>query len=189
MTAKRTKFKTKGEARVAIAKDVLKWIDAEEIQVGTSEYVYNPELISKEDLDTNADLRKKLKGQRKDCQVCALGAAFLAAVDRFNKVGCSDVITQGEFIYQGEHYNNTMSRMTRRSVTSYLNKFFSPTQLNLIEIAFEQSTGPIDGDQGRELFMKALDFSYNYDGASENDSDRLKRIMNNIVRNKGTFKP
>ena len=66
------------------------------------------------------------------------------------------------------------------TVISYLKKYFTVPQLNLIEIAFEQT----------EIFKhplksKAIKFGEQY----KHPKSRLRAILNNILENNGVFKP
>ena len=190
MTRKKTDFKSKADARVAIAKDVLKWIATGEMYVAQSEYVFSDRLISRNDIKENTDLRQKLKEHRKGgaCQVCALGAAFLVAVDRFNEVGCNDLLGL-DFTDDDDYDREHLSRLPRKSVTGYLKKFFTSKQMDLIEVAFERTACVVGGsDCSDDELGKAASFGYN--GVMHSTpKQRLESIMNNIVDNKGTFVP
>ncbi len=193
MTAKRTDFKTKGEARVAIAKDVLKWINTEKMSVQQSGYLHSlgDALFDSTDVDNNSDLRDKLQG--KECRVCALGAVFLTTVDRFNKVGCADIVSTGNRSDPwGVRYRH-FSSLDRDMLTGYLNKYFTPVQLCMIESAFECDTFLEDDVEDNPAAVAKITKADAYGNAlaeeGHSSQSRLRKIMENIIKNKGTFKP
>lgn len=103
------------------------------------------------------------------CSVCALGAAMLAAVRRFDALTVRDL----------DEY--------REPIVAYLERFFSREQLDLVEIAYERHL-PI-----RKLYIA------NYEEAlverartfcvGRTNEDALKMIFENVIANNGTFTP
>lgn len=182
---KKTKFETKGKARVAIAKDVLKWMDTQKMDVQQSGYLLSKtgSLFSGLDVLDNADLKEKLQG--KECQVCALGAVFLTTVDRFNQVGCADLLDEGD-------WRGGALSLKRRHLTNYLEKYFAPLQLCLIESAFECGsfrTGFNSNHSALKKIAKAEQYGVKLHRKGLGPDKRLRKIMNNIIKNNGTFKP
>lgn len=166
MTTK--KKMTKAEMRVRIAKDVLAQVKADRLTPREQSYlifrgalpVDSHGYISNEDVD----VRDTLKGAK--CQVCALGALFVAAVDRFNE--CQLPACR-------------LSVGNRLDLTDYLAKAFSATQMDAIEAAFEGQSYA-HGDRDRVYNSRFVD-------AYDDSTERLRAIMRNIVRNGGTFRP
>jgi hypothetical protein len=68
-----------------------------------------------------------------------------------------------------------------------LDSIFTKKQLLLIEAAFEQGSGGLDNyyDKSDTLHHKAVSFGYQYRFSEE----RFVAIMQNIIENKGTFRP
>ena len=191
MTAKKTKFETKAKARVAIAKDVIKWMDTEKMRVAQFGYLsFSDALFDQEDVDNNTDLRSKLQG--KECTVCALGAVFLTTVDRFNKVGCSDLLTESDtHTYLGDRIPEHSS-LERDSLTKYLKSYFTLLQLCMIESAFECgefSSDFYDNAKALKQIKQAEGYGNDLRSEGHNSKSRMRKIMNNVIRNKGTFKP
>ncbi len=188
---KRFNAADKAGKRVLIAKDVLadikaqkliakrgSWIDTKEDWYGQlrsdtestfSRYV--------EEHEKNIELRDKL-AQMPSCTVCALGACFVSAVKRVDKLKLGALV--GETDEDGRLYNVLgTAEGGWGAISKYLGKFFTKKQLELIETAFERGGGHTHAG------WKAEDFWWQYD----NDQDRMVAIMKNIIKNNGTFVP
>lgn len=96
-------------------------------------------------------------------QVCALGACFLSHVDQFNKLKV-DPYWDG--------------RLGRATITQQLSDVFTTQQMAMIEDAFEQ-------ESRRSDTVEALFFGNSF----EDDKERLKAIMKNIIKNAGVLVP
>jgi len=112
------------------------------------------------------------------CEVCALGGLFmgLAMNDKSIKVKYR--------LYSYESFAEPTDFKHR------LTGIFAPNQLNMIESAFEVQN-MIQGravdllDAGSPDIVAAIKFGKRY----RSDSNRLRAIMNNIVENRGIFRP
>lgn len=165
--------KTKAEKRVLIAKDVLANLKADKLRVVTGNYCtfknqdnWNEVCSFKE-----GSLKKQLKAMKSKvyCEGCALGGAFQAYVMRYNNYDT----------YEGTDYFDFKPM-------AILRKIFTKLQLDMIESAFERHNMTDDIDDGiKECIADSTKFGQNY----EFDDERLVAIMENIVQNKGTFKP
>lgn len=150
---------TRAERRVAIAKDVIKHIKAQQLKVKTSYgYVKHPQgMAALEHIAKSAyndkDLANKLK---QECGVCARGAMMLCKVAKFNN-----------YNFDIQNYGYLGGWDTFEA----LRDAFSMDQLDAIERAFE-------GTDLESVFVHIQD-----------PSDRLLAIMQNIVDHNGTFKP
>lgn len=197
--AKTFKEMTKSEKRVAIARDVL-------LQLRTNKYV--PKLgvwvSSEEDLirpgDENKQLQEVLKG--KVCQVCAVGSVFVSAVRLFNRLKCKDAVERFRLNSNGTIYG-VVNEVGFDEAEVYLDRFFSDHQIVLMEIAFEKGNGrycfsassfeyALRSGGYDETYLRAryhrycaLKFGLQY----KSNTDRMKAIMKNIIRNKGEFRP
>lgn len=125
---------TRAERRVAIAKDVIKHIKAQQLRVrGGYGYCVHDDhsaglvrAFSKG--KTDRESVDRLKGE---CTVCARGAMMLCKVAKFN------------------HYDmHNLSYISQHMTTEALQDAFSENQLNSIEAAFECNG---DGDSWYEL--------------------------------------
>lgn len=114
------------------------------------------------------DSFKKLFKERKEitCTVCALGAAFVSLININNRCSNGDVI------------NIAIEDMFDR-----LEKVFGQHNIGLMETAFEiepmrfaMGLSPVD-------IEAAIEYGEQY----EDDEERLRMIMRNVIRNKGDF--
>jgi len=111
---------------------------------------------------------KKLFKEEKEitCTVCALGAAFISLINVRNR--CSN----------GEVINNSPENMFDR-----LEKVFGQRNIGLMETAFE--TEPMRFAMG--LSQVDIEAAIEYGDQYKNDTERLRMIMRNVIRNKGDF--
>jgi hypothetical protein len=179
---KNAKFAALGAAkkRVAIARDVLKWIGTGKLvpTAGTylSSRVYNPEQGYYAD-----ERRDETRVDGGKCSACALGALFACKVEQVGGI------------------HDFWQVRTHAKLHDGLSDYFSAEQLWAIESAFEQSfffpdtysspwrTGYV-GDEKQEYAYKCVQFCENLPDRY-NDAVRMRAIMKNIIRNKGTFVP
>jgi hypothetical protein len=166
---------TKAEARVAIAKDVLKQIKVENLVPEMGTYFRS---LAIEEADGDAQVSKVVRNAK--CTVCAVGAAFVCAAKRFNAVKLAEVGGgDGSRYLDAEDYINP-------GIAKYLTNFFSPEQLSLMECAFEGK--PVMAPRACSASLRrATGFR---DALETEDATLiLTAIMHNIIKNKGTFKP
>lgn len=161
MARKQRAFKklTAAQKRVAIARDVIAQLDLKRFKAEKMTYVWMNRSIPYTAADEQ--LCDRTAGEK--CTVCALGALFIAGVERADKV------TVGQVGYGNTPYS-----------FGYLTKFFSEKQLTTVERAFEcWRDDPVDPNRS----------GYDSDSplAKLNSNDRMRVIMSNIVKNKGRF--
>jgi hypothetical protein len=161
---------TKAQKRVLVAKDVINQLKKGKFKAidgvfGDIDYTSEGDLSARDEF---------LKGEI-TCQACALGAMFMSCTLfnnnlslRENNYAFPDI---GDGVKKGLDYKNGF------------NKLFAKPQLRLIEIAFEQGRGYFSIKSNLET--KAGRFGSLY---TEN-KERLTKIMTNIIKNNGTFKP
>lgn len=150
---------TPAEARVLVAKDVLKAIEAEEMtaQPGTYASLLWVESMEELNAEPGDDLRKVIG--RKPCQVCAVGAAAIGIVRRFN----------------GVQVRGTYEEPWGGDAHSIANRLFPIEMRAEMEAAFE-------GDETREA-------AFQLGAKHVDDNERLKAIFQNIIDNDGDFVP
>ncbi len=175
--------KSKPAQRVAVAKDVLKNIELKFYKATTGEY-FSIEALE-EDIKVK-DAPKQfnetigvLRDKGAYCDVCGIGSCFVSLVNLGNNITTSHVVGTNTEIYQMSIGDSKMRPLLR--------KVFEPSQLSLIEQAFEMEWHYSDGedmDDG-ENTGNAVRFGEKY----KTDKGRLIAIMNNIIKNKGTFIP
>jgi hypothetical protein len=173
----------KARKRVAIARDVL-------AQLGTKIVAITGQYLASDLRQLNAaDQLQKHLVKIKTCKACALGAMFVCGVQIANDLTVRDSGLDSTGRLRG------IDR-TRSTANVYLRRFFSREQLALIESAYEV-TDMTDEDNDVTLdedsLSDALEFTSDIKGTGKytpnGDALRLRLIMENIVANKGTFKP
>jgi hypothetical protein len=191
--AKKTKRLTKPQMRVVIAKDVLAALDAKKFKANTGDYLYLSSEKEKEwaksalklDMDAqsyhieryklSSDLPRVPIKAPKECSVCAIGSVFVAAVDRFDKLTPRDAF-------------DTIIQDDSATMIMYLSKWFSEDQLRLMEAVFEESAGigvfSIEEEKKLDDLLYELQKELPEWGKAEY---RMRWIMKNIIKNKGTF--
>jgi hypothetical protein len=173
--------------RTTIAQDVLDLIAAEKIVAASGTYLEFDEDVEvkyfggdgwDDDLDEYMECEPiesakdvqlhRLIEESPSCEVCGIGACFVAAVRRADKAKVGDM----------SHSNDDAF------MRQYLSQWFSRNQISLIECAFEQSTCFNRGGDPMQLQAeRAMRFGQQFD----DDTDRLEAIFKNIVANNGTF--
>jgi hypothetical protein len=167
---------TPEERRIAIAKDVIEHLDQMNImsknaymQVFEGDFVKNEGTITKEECSLLRD----------NCEVCARGALFISRIDLFNTVDWTDLDLE---YYDPEEEEHDL--LSSDITSEKLEGAFSKQDLGLIESAFEFNRNHgMREECSRFDSTNAEYFGLQYD----NDKDRLRAIMNNIVQN-GNFK-
>jgi hypothetical protein len=178
---------TKAEKRVEIAKDVLKQIKADKYKPmcgvwfrdstgkGLDDFLdYN----TGQRIDAKKDVVEKLVGT---CKVCALGSLFISAIDKYNHTKLDPASGCEAEIFTAVDRNNPLT------------KWFTARQMLLIENTFENECGAwcssvvLNEKEYLAWDMEVIPAIKEYNSKYPNPTDRLKAIMNNIVRNKGTF--
>lgn len=163
----------KRNLRVKVAKDVLeqlKWgfYKAErgvyaELVMKTNEYGNDLSL------ETSKDLQKQLCNID-SCEVCGIGSVFMSLVrlkDSYRPTPCE-----------------TMGSLEDGRMRRLLGKVFSKEQISMIETAFE-GRHVDDFELTDEQYERSVYFAEYQHPAAQT----LRRIMQNIIRNKGTFNP
>lgn len=169
----KTKFDklTKAGKRIAIAKDVLAQLRARKLQAKLGAWAV-PAHTNINELPNDTDLAKLFES--KQCMVCGVGALFVAAVEKCGNYHISE-LGPNPYRIEGDR------------VFDYLadrKKLFSNSQLRMIEIAFERGSGAMLPETKRE--RDARDFFPDEYVPAET---RMRKIMQNIIDNGGTFNP
>lgn len=154
---------TPAQRRVEVAKDALK-----QVQSG----IWKAQRMSYVVFDTDQNLTQTCSFENTECQVCARGALFLGAVNKFNNYDPEQEI----------NYPDEVQEMNNHHFGDVEDRLWSKSQIQMIECVFES------GDVGtcpKISDYKCVDiWSEKY----PNLQDRLVAILKNIIRNKGTFK-
>jgi hypothetical protein len=175
---------TKAEKRVAIAKDVLRQLAAKKYRATPGTYCQLREHDAKKlDRCSNDQLQGALP-QLRSCAVCALGAAFMSAVAKFDNLS---ICGANLGLAEGDFYVRTSPN--RGLIFSHLEKFFSRRQIAEIECHFEGWAKQYDSMDPDSAFMAGSDRAVAFKRKWRSPGRRLAAIMRNIVRNEGTFVP
>jgi hypothetical protein len=189
------------EQKVKIAEDVMALLDAKKIQAKNGKYISTPnidfdEVYGYEDDEDGTEIIDELVIERlyrewdhteaggiSSCGVCQIGGLFVGALDTFNSLKLED-------IHHGEPEDFEM--------TSYLERWWTEDELRIMEAAFEgqwhaddedkhvkDQDGDTDWNCVRAEVQAAFDFAETHFGGE----DAMRKILNNIIRNKGDFRP
>jgi len=159
--------------RVAVARDVLKALDAERYEASPGTYIAvtnMPDALERWRDDYSKEgsplaLQKFLQ-TKAECYVCAIGAAAVSCVRKFDSV--------------------TPRAFAETSARSLASDIFSSDQLALMEAAFEVEAGYVRDNGGAALLgERAVRFGDRFDEPRE----RMHAIFSNVVKNKGVFRP
>ena len=196
------------QKRVLIAKDVIAQIKAKKIKPESGTFVSVEKIkgfISSSEADKRtgawnyamsrlsdsegsaADVRQLyLDNTLQQCSCCALGGMFMSCTLYNNNTTVEDLE------HAGNDIGEVLLEETGEKLSNGLNKFFSVAQLKLIEQTFEGDNGAVlsgtddgTGEMVDEFSPQAAAFYNKY----KKPKDRLIAIMQNIVKNNGTFKP
>jgi hypothetical protein len=180
------------QKRIAIAKDVLKQIKAEQYNIQKGQWLSFsvPEELDFKNMDaggivklfkasgpqsptqtmlTGGRLSVVVEAQPAMCTCCAVGAACASAIRLFNGHELEGQELGG--LEEGKEI---------------LGKYFPKAQVDLMEAAFERRVDDSMHEDATDKDLAAAEVfgrKYNYDEA------RAEAIFNNIVMNGGTFKP
>lgn len=151
----------KAKMRILLAKDVLKYLEANKIYARHN--YFNANYIGK-DIPKSGSLKTLLSKSNTTCDVCALGSLFYSYIRRFNNFNINNITKThfSNYISNGELEINN-----RDDLILKLKKYFSPDQLQSIE----------------------NDYELNYFSPKTEDHEMMRLIMINIISNNGKYIP
>lgn len=159
------------EKRVIIAQDVIDRLNADLLIANPGSMMKGVSLMG-EELNWADSFKTYIN--RKSCKVCAKGALFCSVIGRVNKISIDDAVSATE----GNHYDDAAHMKLR--------ELFTLEQLDLIETAFEGTSYIGEHTQiTSEESEIARTYFYKFIIARE----RMIAICENIIENKGEFKP
>lgn len=183
---------TKAEKRVAIARDVLKRLR----YLHLKEDNYITEITSVElKVPPTANAQEVLPVVEKKCEVCALGGMLLSYCRLYDKMTVEDLLPETD----NENESDEMRYAGSFAVNDHLGKIFSLAEMARIETAFEGTRengwrmyAPIEqnyyhGDHPPTMSAEQRDAANDFHDKYPEPSERLRAIMQNIVKNGGTF--
>lgn len=158
---------TKAEKRVTIAKDVLLQLKAGLLSFESFSYLSTPSSLW---YKCDMELKDILPETESPCYVCAKGALFISDIMRRDECTLRDAENSSE--------NKMVSR---------LSDIFDLFQLDLIETSYECDI--INDHTGRLRCSRKLSKAIKFGLLFPSKTKRMIAIMNNIIKNNGTFKP
>lgn len=170
------------QKRVLVAKDVLAQLKAKTIRANSGWWVSTDATV----IEGEESLQKQLIAGA-TCEACALGSVMVSLVRFTNRV----TVEEAEDTFGSCPLNFSKVYSGDADDKTGITRIFSKRQIQLIESAFERGEGyfqednDIDGFYVTNEVLAATRFGRKY----ETDHNRLVAIMENIVRNKGTFIP
>ena len=171
-TNKKFNSSTKAEKRMMIAQDCIDRINLCQIKPITSRFFCQTDDII-DNSKLYSDSLKSILNNTKEvqtCSVCAKGGLFISYVGRVNKFEI------GKLADNSENSSEPLKK---------LSKIFTLLQLSLIETTYEGS----EFNWNKNLTRKQKDVSYSFYRKYDEPKERLVAICQNIIDNKGTFKP
>lgn len=177
------------QKRVLIAKDVLARISFNQYKPKTSIWLrINPAHISSS--EEQDSVQKMIVKEGIECKVCAMGGLAASCIGFNNSVTISE-----DFNTDNPHHYTTIDEELHLAELLHgakedkfqLIAIFGKTEIEKIEMTFEMGRGYYRNNLSDDpLKQKCILFGEKY----KNDNrERMIAIMNNIVKNKGVFKP
>lgn len=157
---------SKADKRVQIAKDCIARLKFKQLNAQTGVVIS----VLQGEYEEEDSLKDVMCNEELQCSVCAKGGLFLTYVGRVNKVLMGDVRSDNEL------ESKEMKKLM---------EIFTAKQLTMIETTFEGYTPTGEQFMSDTNFDKCLAF-YN---STDTHEETLIKICENIIKNKGTFKP
>jgi len=164
------------KARLDIAYDVLKLIEAKKVLVRRrrSYVVAPPSVLNLIRSNPLWDLKKVFTTAKEPCEVCALGAMFVADIKRNSNYSCSKTVER-QAIYQVVYGEPEKEITQDDGAKERLANVFTHTELSDIESSFE----------GWNNSLSDLPEHFRF---AEYSDAKLTYLMYNIIYNNGYFK-
>lgn len=173
---------------VEVAKDVLNLLKRKKIVPTLGSFCVLPSTDAITDVVGNVayefSLQRFLKKSKEPCQVCGIGAIFVSLVNKKNKFNiCKDSFGNFDTEINLDHTQDDGSDMY-----TTLAQAFSGKQIESIEVAFEGGRGYYDSCN-TNLSLRDFDSAAEFNSGIDSPDERMSRIMKNIIKNGGAFKP
>lgn len=166
------------EQRVELAKDVLRMMRSRKFYARRGTYMELlfslPRIAIRNPRARLDEVFRERSAEEPMGSVCAIGAIFCAAVDKFGRLKLSDLDLAG----------HESDNVKPEKMLEYLSPWFSRDQLRLMELAFEAEWHGGNRLPDEDEFEVAKEFA-----RDERSADAMEMIMKNIIENKGTFAP
>jgi hypothetical protein len=183
---KRFASMTPAQKRVRIAKDVIAQLDAKEIVAKNGVYFSLAGAKPYDSVDSicdenaGASVQELARTEFLGCNVCAIGAGFIASVKRLNKLKVEDLLTNSE------------RNIDDDDMVAYLiaTGAFTETQARKLELVFERHGGYFDWQAGKHMAGKHMagytEFTADLVNGDVLKSDAImRRVWGFIIQSKG----
>lgn len=162
---------------VKVARDVLDQLRLKRYKAIQGFYVQIEGVNIEEPLENGKESFKTFfkKQKQVSCNVCALGSCFVSLVNIKNECSMQDIA-----------FSDTAQDLT----FDRLEPLFGANNMNLMESAFECETmRNVNNEDWHEDFSdEMLEAASDWGQQWQDDNERLRQIMLNVIRNKGDFK-
>lgn len=156
------KLSTNAKMRIAIAKDVLRQLDAKKIIAEQGTYC---DLTNKPKPEEVVSLQKHFKDANTKCFACAVGSLFISYVNLYNNY-------------------NTNGRVPYTEIAHVLGNVFSKQMQDNIEGFFEN--WPVSHDP---MDDKPFFYETTHEWRKTSSEEKLRYMMKNIINNHGSLRP
>ena len=166
---------SKKQRRIAVAKDVLKWLAMGRMTAKKKTYLAASQLTPD----------GKINGF--NCRACALGGMFACVVEQKKGVNLHE-FNRGWADEDGGYRDYG----SQEQMHDMLGEFFDADELRNIENAFEGRDREGGIVNGAGAFYDEMAFSEDalkFNAGIRSPKKRMQRIMRNIIRNEGRFIP
>ncbi len=172
------------EARLAIARDVIRHVEGKRLLASRGLYIsfHDYDLPWSDSFD-NLAASLFLEDTSLECAVCAIGAACMVAVGLYDEAETLEHDWNQNILDDASPADISLDSDGMHEV---LEKWFTASQLGLIECAFEGSTEYGTRHATESERLKASNFRHLDQHSSE---ETLIDIFQNILDNDGIFKP
>lgn len=183
---------SQAEKRVAIAQDVLVQLQMEKIVPTQGLYLEGPD-DSEVAIKPSTPIKNVTAWQEPGCSVCAKGALFVSAVKMMNGRKVKELKDLNWLTDENGQDINKYDAFSvgNDTIVDYLGDVFLSDQLNMIEAAFEENNidDYLADELKRKVRKKTGHHSIYFRQEESDEAERMRLIMENVVKNKGTFKP
>lgn len=164
--------------RVMIARDVIAAIQTKRVIPKCGVWMTGRVPDDRINVVNKTSSMQKVLRNIPQCSVCALGACFVTAIDRF-----SGISKAAAGIHEIDKDDDDIS-LNVNHVENALTDYFYEDQMTLIENAFETKSGGTEYAPGKDGIR-----ARNFGRRREDVKERMIDIMQNIIDNNGMFIP
>jgi hypothetical protein len=167
------------EQRLKIIQDVIAHLESEKLKATKDTYL---KILGVRKAEEGQQLHEIIEQSK--CRVCGIGGVFSATVLLNNDFKVKSLHNNRTITINGE-MDLVNSNFDDRSMRRYLKEWFTGTQLDLIEAAFESNPNYATNATSDTELSNAVKFGRQF----RDSKSRLIAICENILANNGKFVP